>query len=158
MYYCLTSKRVIGNYTQNISSYQRHSPVNEISGNTNPLLNLHTSVRQRLEAFDGTWSKGSLEWLDIQAHDDFDNTLSPYNQPSVTGIITLMRPEDNTHFKTTTFRIKNIGLEQLTTAINALFFNLTGLDLTQQSVKNTTFITNAVLIIHPKEDNENANV
>lgn len=158
MYYCLTSKRVIGDYTQNISSYQRHSPVNTVSGNTNPLLNLHNQARNELKTFDGSWNKGNTEWLDLQAHDDYDNSLSPYANPAVTGIVTFNTPKATNDFKTVTFRIKNVSMNLLVGVITSTFFNLTGLDLTSQSVRDATFLTNAVLILHPKEDDENANV
>lgn len=158
MYYCLTSKRDIGELTQNISSYQRHSPINRVSGNTNPLFDLHNQARNELKTFDGSWYKGNTEWLDLQAHDDYDDSLSPYANPAVTAIITFQTPNDVNDFKTVTFRIENVSMDLLVGVITSTFFNLTGLDLTSQSVRDVTFLTNAVLIIHPKEDDENATV
>jgi hypothetical protein len=152
MYYCLTSKRAIGNFSQNISSYQRHSPVNVVSNGVNPLLTLHTSFRTIIAELDGSWTTGSLEWLDLQAHDDYGTDMSPYIHPACTAIITIARPTANGNFKATTFRISNIGVEEFKAKIISEYYNLTGLDYTDTSVKNNSYITNAVLIIHPKED------
>lgn len=151
MYYCLTSTRKIGNYSQNISSYQRHSPVNEVSGTTNPLVQLHTSFRNQIATLDGSWDKGSLKWEDIQMHDDYATDISPYTNPATTAIITIGYPTATDNFKTATFRLYNIGIESFATAITSAFRNLTGLSLSESATKNVCYITNAVLIIHPKE-------
>lgn len=151
MYYCLTSTRKIGNYSQNISSYQRHSPSNEVTGEVNPLVELHMAFRNQIATLDGTWTKGSLVWEDIQSHDDYATDVSPYTNPATTAIITVMYPTATNNFKTATFRLYNVGVEAFATAIVTAFRNLTGLSLSQSATKNVCYITNAVLIIHPKE-------
>lgn len=142
MYYCLTSKRDIGDYTQAISSYQKGSPSLSRS--------LHENIRTLLATLDGNHDNGTTKWVSANELNDLITTDNPATNPAYTGSVTFYSPS-NTDFETVSVRVYNVEPSNFITAVSTEFTALTGLSLSTQSVKDKFYITDCVIRIHLKE-------
>lgn len=151
MFYSLTSTRKINGFEQVITSYQKHSPVSTASGSQSAVVGLHTEWRTIIASLDySEWETGALKWSTMTAIDDHKTDNIPYTNKGADVNITITTTA-NGAVENTSFKLVNVAQNELVTAIIATYYNMTGRDLSENSVKANTRISNAIFNLHKKE-------
>ena len=151
MFYSLTSTRDVGLFTQVVCSFQKHSASSSSAGQSSSVIALHTAWRTALANLDGaSWETGSLKLSNLVELDDgkTDNEVFSSNAGDIS--VTICTEVSGTVYSTA-FKVKNVGVNELVTAIRNKYLALTGRDLDNASVKNNTYVTNLTVNMHKKE-------